>query len=180
MLSNRKKWRLYMGVVCHEDRRHHIEDFDGAVLVILGSWDERHRRFHCCLAAALVRRPPPPRVRVAGRCEPSSPVAPLVGGVVLHYRRRNNNGGRRRGGRHKRATLAPAGLYTCRGVEGEAAGAGCTNHVADGGSTVARAWWRAGLDGTDLGERRGEGARCGGGLVESAGAASVVHVKGRV
>ena len=36
------------------------------------------------------------------------------------------------------------------------------------------------VDGTDWGERRGEGARLGGGLVESAGAASVVHVKGRV
>ena len=125
-----------MGVVWHEARRH-IEDFDIAILILLGSRDERHRQFLCHLAAALVRRPPPPRVRVAGRCEPSSPVAPLVGGVVLHYRRRNNNGGRRRGGRHKRATLAPAGLYARRGVGGVAAGAGCANHVADGGSAAA-------------------------------------------
>ena len=119
-------------------------------------------------------------MRVAGRCEPSSPVAPLVGGVVLHYRQCNNNGGRRKEGGHERATLALAGLYTHRGVGGEAAGAGCVNHVVDGGRAAARAQRRAGLDGTDWGERRGEGARRGGGLVESAGAASVVHVKGRV
>jgi len=99
--------------------------------------------------------------------------------VVLHYRRRNNNVGRRTGGGHEMATLAPAGLYTCRGVGGVAAGVGCANHVADGGSVAARARRRAGLDGTDWGERRSEGARRGGGLVESAGAASVVHVKGR-
>ena len=55
MLSNRKMWRLRVGVVCREDRRHHIEDFD-----------ERHRRFLCRLAVAPVRRPPPPQARVAG------------------------------------------------------------------------------------------------------------------
>ena len=84
-----------MGVVWREVRRH-IEDFDIAILVLLGSGDERHRRFLCRLAAAPVHRRPPPRARVAGPCEPSSPVAPLVGGVVLHYRQRNNNGDRRR------------------------------------------------------------------------------------
>ena len=47
-------------------------------------------------------------------------------------------------------------------------------------SPMEEARQRAGLDGTDWGERRGEGARRGVGLVESAGAASVVHVKGRV
>ena len=47
-------------------------------------------------------------------------------------------------------------------------------------SPMEEARRRAGLDGTDWGERRGEGARRGGGLVESAGATSVVHVKGRV
>ena len=66
MLSNQKKWRLRVGVVCREDRRHHIEDFDDAVLVLLESGDEWHRRFLYRLAAALVRRPPPPRARVAG------------------------------------------------------------------------------------------------------------------
>ena len=40
--------------------------------------------------------------------------------MVLHYRQRNNNVGHRRGGEHERATLAPAGLYTRRGVGGEA------------------------------------------------------------
>ena len=134
---NRKKWRLRVGVVCREDRRHHIEDFDDAILIILGSRDERHRRFLCCLAAAPVRRRPPPRAHVAGPCEPSSPVAPLVGGVVLHYRRRNNYVSRRRGSGHERATLVPAGLYARRGVGGVAAGAGCANHVADGGSAAA-------------------------------------------
>ena len=167
-----------MGVVWREARKH-IEDFDVAVLVLLGSGNERHRRFLCRQAAAPVRRRPP-RARIAGPCEPSSPVAPLVGGVVLHYRQCNNNGGRRKEGGHERATLALAGLYTHRGVGGEAAGAGCTNHVADGGSAAARARRRAGLDGKDWGDRRGEGARRGGGLVESTGAASVVHVKGRV
>ena len=103
-----------------------------------------------------------------------------MGGVVLHYRQRNNNVGRRRGNGHDRATLAPAGLYARHGVGGVATGAGCANHVADGGSAAARARRRAGLDGTDWGERRSKGARCGGGLVESAGAASVVHVKGHV
>ena len=103
-----------------------------------------------------------------------------MGGVVLHYRRRNNNVGRRRGGVHERATLAPAGLYARRGVGGVAAGAGCANHVADGGSVEARARRRAGLDGTDWGEWCGEGTRRGGGLVESAGTALVVHVKGCV
>ena len=77
-------------------------------------------------------------------------------------------------------TLTPTGLYARRGVEGVAAGAGCANHVADGGSAAVRVRRRAGLDGTDWGEKRGEGARRGGGLVESAGAASVVHVKGCV
>ena len=103
-----------------------------------------------------------------------------MGGVVLHYRRRNNNVGRRRGSGHERATLVPAGLYARRGVGGVAVGAGCANHVADGGSAAARARRRAGLDGTYWGERRGEGARRGGGLVESTDAASVVHVKGYV
>ena len=98
--------------------------------------------------------------------------------MVLHYRRRNNNVGRRRGSGHERATLVPAGLYACRRVGGVAAGGGCANHFADGGSAAARERWRAGLDGSDWGERHGEGARRGVGLVESAGAASVVHVKG--
>ena len=43
MLSNRKKWRLRVGVVCRKDRRHHIEDFDVAILILLRSGDERHR-----------------------------------------------------------------------------------------------------------------------------------------
>ena len=47
-------------------------------------------------------------------------------------------------------------------------------------SLMEEVWRRAGLDGTDWGERRDEGARRGGGLLESAGAASVVHVKCRV
>ena len=47
-------------------------------------------------------------------------------------------------------------------------------------SPMEEARRRAGPDGTDWGERRGEGARRGGGLVESAGTALVVHVKGRV
>ena len=98
----------------------------------------------------------------------------------FHYRRRSNNGGCRRGGEHERATLVPAGLYTRRGVGGEAAGIGCANHVADGGSVAARVRRRARLDGTDWGERCSEGVRRGGGLVESAGATSVVHVMGRV
>ena len=88
-----------------------------------------------------------------------------MGGVVLHYRRRNNNVGHRRGSGHERVTLALAGLYACRGVGGVALGAGCANHVADGGSAVARARRRAGLDGADWGERHGEGARRGGGLM---------------
>ena len=87
---------------------------------------------------------------------------------MLHYRRRNNNVIRRRGGGHERATLAPVGLYARRGVGGVAAGAGCANHVADGGSAAARERWRPGLDGSDWGERHGEGARRGGGLVEGA------------
>ena len=65
MLSNWKKWRLRVGVVCREDRRHHIEDFDDAILVLLGSGDERHLRFLCHLVAAPVRRRPPPQARVA-------------------------------------------------------------------------------------------------------------------
>ena len=52
--------------------------------------------------------------------------------------------------------------------------------VAPTMSPMEEARRRAGLDGTDWGERRGEEVRCGCGLVESAGAASVVHVKGRV
>ena len=107
-------------------------------------------------------------------------MSPLVGGVVLHYRWRNNNVGHRRGSGHERVTLAPASLYNRCGVGGVATGAGCANHVANGGSAAVRAWRRVGLDGIDWGERHGEGARRGVGLVESAGAASVVHVKGRV
>ena len=149
---NRKKWRLRVGVVWREARKH-IEDFDVTVLILLGSRDERHRRFLCRLAAAPVRHRHPSRARVAGPCEPSSPVAPLVGGVVLHYRRHNNNVGRRRGSGHERVTLAPAGLYARRGVGGVAAGAGCANHVADGGSAAMRARRRAGLDGTGLGRK---------------------------
>ena len=55
MLSNRKMWRLRVGVVCREDRRHHIEDFD-----------EQHYRFLYRLATAPFRRRPPPRARIAG------------------------------------------------------------------------------------------------------------------
>ena len=98
-----------------------------------------------------------------------------MGGVVLHYRRRNNNVGRRRGSGHERAILAPAGLYARHGVRGVA-----RERVAPTMSPMEEARRRAGLDGTNWGGRRGEGARRGGGLVESAGAASVVHVKGRV
>ena len=129
---NRKKWRLRVGVVWCEARRH-IEDFDITVLVLLWFGDQR---FLCRLAAAPVHRRPPPRACVAGPCETSSPVARLMGAVVLHYRQRNNNGSRRRGGGHERVTLAPAGLCALRGVRGEAAGASCANHVADGGSVA--------------------------------------------
>ena len=52
--------------------------------------------------------------------------------------------------------------------------------VAPTMSPMEEARRRAGVDGTDWLERRGEAARRGGGLVESASAASVVHVKGRV
>jgi len=95
------------------------------------------------------RRHPPPRARVAGpigRYEPSIPVAPLVGGVVLHFRPRNYNGARRGGG-----------------GGGIAAGAGCEDHVTVGGSATsgwnaaASARRRWGVDGTNWGgERRGE------------------------
>ena len=79
---NWNKWRLCVGAVWREARRH-IEDFDVTVLVLLGFGDERHRRFLCRLVAAPVHRRPPPRAHVAGPYEPSSLVAPLVGGVVL-------------------------------------------------------------------------------------------------
>ena len=115
---NRNKWRVRVGVVWHEARRH---------ILLLGFGDWGRLQFMFVL---LLRR-------VAGPCEPSSPVTPLVGGVVLHYRWRNNNGGRRRGGGHERVTLEPTGLYTHRGVRGEAARAGCANHVSDGGSAAA-------------------------------------------
>jgi hypothetical protein len=107
-----------------------------------------------------------------------------VGGVVLHFRSRNDNGARRRGGGHEDVTLVPTGLHIHRGGGGIAAGAGCADHVAVGGSetsgwnAAARARWRWGVDGTDWGERRGEVPRDVG--VESAGAASFMHVKGPV
>ena len=118
-------------------------------------------------APPVPHRRPPPRACVAGpigRYEPSIPVAPLVGGVVLHFRPRKDNGARRRGG-----------------GGGIAAGAGCEDHVAIGGSATSgwnvaastrRRW---GVDGTDWRqERRGEVARDVG--VESASAASFMHV----
>ena len=89
----------------------------------------------------------------------------LVGGVVLHFRPRNDNGARRRGG----------------GGGGIAAGPGCDDHIAVGGSATsgwnvaasARRQW--GVDGTDWGrERRGEVARDV--RVESAGGASFMYV----
>ena len=59
-------------------------------------------------------------------------------------------------------------------------GAKLRERVARTMSPMEEARRRAGLNGTDWGERRGEWARRGGGLVESASAALVVHVKGRV
>ena len=119
-------------------------------------------------APLVLRHRPPPRARVASPIssyEHSIPVAPLVGGVVLHFRPCNDNGTRRRGGRGG----------------GIAAGAGCEDHVAVGGSATsgwnaaASARRRWGVDGTDWGrERRSEVARDVG--VESASAASFMHV----
>ena len=85
--------------------------------------------------------------------------------MVLHFRPRNDIGARRRGG----------------GGGGIAAGVGCEDHVAVGGSATsgwnaaASARRRWGVDGTDWRqERRGEVARDVG--VESAGAASFMPV----